>query len=333
MADTNNNMTNSESEAATPAYPDISGIPTTPVAPPGGYPVPDGYPDISGIPTTPVAPPGGYPVPDGYPDISGIPTTPVAPPGGYPVPDGPSAVVPGGPGPVIPDYYWPVYPTPSVTYYSQVRFLNASTDRTLIDVFIDNQRVLSGSDFATVSPYLRVTDGFHTVTVRQTSGQMRVLYQQTQAFISGEKMTMVILDSPAGVTLARVSDMGCTNVPRGYGCCRVANMSYNGSNYDVKLYNNQTVFAGIGYKEVTTYKQTAAGNYTFFVTNSGVSVSAIRELPVIIVSALLNNGCSSCAVSNPVLTYSLNIEAGKAYTSYIIGNPWSNPYRVFTLAD
>ena len=50
---------------AAAAWPDISGVPTTPVAPPGGEPVwPDN--DLAGVPTTPVAPPGGEPV---WPEI------------------------------------------------------------------------------------------------------------------------------------------------------------------------------------------------------------------------------------------------------------------------
>lgn len=229
----------------------------------------------------------------------------------------------------IPDAGAPT--TPAVPYYSQVRFLNASTSGACLDVYIDNQKIFSGSLFATVSIYIPVPDGFHTVTVRQTSG--RILYQQTQAFVSGEKMTMVILDSPNGASIARVSDMGCTNIPTGYGCCRVANMSYNGSNYDVRLYTNQTVFSSIGYREATSYKQTGAGNYTFFVTNSQISFSAVRELPVIILSAIVSGGCPTCGVNNPILTYNLNIAAGQAYTSYIIGNPWSNLYRILTLED
>ena len=142
---------------------------------------------------------------------------------------------------------------------------------------------------------------------------------------------MVILDTAGGVTLSRVSDMGCTNIPAGYGCLRVANMSYSGSSYDVRTPNNQVAFSGVGFKEVTSFKQTSAGNYSFFVTASQVSFSVIRELPVLVLSTILGSGCSSCAVSNPLLTYSVSVEAGKAYTSYIIGNPWSNLYRVYTL--
>ena len=89
------------------------------------------WPDISGVPTTPVAPPGGEPVwPDN--DLAGVPTTPVAPPGGEPV----------WPGNTFP---WPVPPVfpfpPSSPYSSQVRFLNASTNGQDLDVWIDGRNI------------------------------------------------------------------------------------------------------------------------------------------------------------------------------------------------
>ena len=176
-----------------------------------------------------------------------------------------------------------------------------------------------------------MTDGFHTVTVRRTNGQ--IYYQQTIAFVSGERLTMVILDTVSGVSLTRVSDMGCTNVPAGYGCLRVANMSYAGSSYDVRTFNNQTAFAGIGYKEVTSYKQTSSGTYTFFVTGSQYSVSALGELPVLVLSSIVGVSCPTCTVSNPLLTFNVNVRAGRAYTCYIIGNPWSGLFRVYVLED
>ena len=324
---------------AAAAWPDISGVPTTPVAPPGGEPVwPDN--DLAGVPTTPVAPPGGEPVWPGN-DLAGVPTTPVAPPGGEPVwPDNDLAgvpttpVAPPGGEPVWPGntFPWPgppVFPfPPSSSYSSQVRFLNASTNGQDLDVWIDGRNIFSGSTFATVSSYIQVSDGFHTVTVRRTNGP--ALYRRTLSFISGEKVTMVLLDTPGGITLSRVSDMGCTNIPAGYGCLRVANMSYSGSNYDVRTFNNQIVFGGVGFKEVTAFKQTAAGNYTFFVTASQASLTGFAELPVILLTAI-TGGCSACMVNDPIMSFGINVRPGRVYTSYIIGNPWSNLYRVYTL--
>lgn len=295
--------------------------------------------DPSQIPTTPIAPEGGIPA---YPgdDSANIPTTPIAPEGGQPAYPGNMMPWPDF-RPIQPDFRpsqpdfpmisFPVQTPPSVSYYGQVRFLNASTNGMTLDVLIDGQNVFSGSSFATVSNYSQISDGFHTITVRRTNGP--ILYQQTLAFVSGEWVTMVILDHSGGVTLTKVSDMGCTNVPSGYGCLRVANMSYNGSSYDVRLFNNQVVFAGVGYKEVTSFKQASAGNYTFFVTSAQYNLSAFNELPTLVLAAIIGSSCTNCAISNPLLTYNVNVQPGRIYTSYIIGNPWSNQYRVFTLED
>ena len=192
-------------------------------------------------------------------------------------------------------------------------------------------KACGGGEKEPFSRKVRVTDGFHTVTVRRTNGQ--IYYQQTIAFVSGERLTMVILDTVSGVSLTRVSDMGCTNVPAGYGCLRVANMSYAGSSYDVRTFNNQTAFAGIGYKEVTSYKQTSSGTYTFFVTGSQYAVSALGELPVLVLSSIVGVSCPTCTVANPLLTFNVNVRAGRAYTCYIIGNPWSGLFRAYVLED
>lgn len=311
MPDTNQNSrtTTDETGTANAAWQDPSGIPTTPVAPPGGTPA---YPgdDLANIPTTPIAPEGGQPA--------------------YPGNNRPNIQWPDF-RPDFPLFPFPTPGIPSVTYYGQVRFLNASTSGMTLDVLVDGQNLFSGSTFATVSNYSQISDGFHTVTVRRTNGP--VLYQQTLAFVSGERVTMVILDTNGGVTLTKVSDMGCSNIPSGSGCLRVANMSYNGSNYDVRLFNNQIAFAGIGYKEVTSFKQATAGTYTFFVTNSQVNVSTFNELPQLVFAVITGTVCPGCTVNNPLLTYTINVQAGRAYTSYIIGNPWSNMYQVFTLED
>ena len=317
MPDTNQNttMTTEDSNVTAARWQDPGQIPSTPVAPPGGTPAFPGD-NTADIPTTPIAPEGGMPAYPGnmmpWPDFR---------------PDRPNR--PNRPDfPLIP---LPTPSLPSVTYYGQVRFLNATTGNMSLDVLIDGQNVFSGSTFATVSNYTQISDGFHTVTVRRTNGP--ILYQQTLAFVSGERLTMVILDQSGGVTLAKVSDMGCTNIPAGYGCLRIANMSYSGSSYDVRLFNNQVVFASVGYKEVTSFKQASSGNYTFFVTNAQYNITTFNELPLLVFAAITGTTCTNCAINNPLLTYSVNVRPGRAYTSYIIGNPWSNMYQVFTLED
>ena len=132
-------------------------VPETPAEPLGGVFVYPGDDDLAGIPVPPIASPGGRPVYPGDDDLAGIPTTPVAPSGGRPVyPDNTI----GRPG--FPTISFPVtYPTVSGgNYYSRVRFLNASTSGRTLDVYIDGRNIFSGSEFATISSYIRVTDGF-----------------------------------------------------------------------------------------------------------------------------------------------------------------------------
>ena len=144
-------------------------VPETPAEPLGGVFVYPGDDNLAGIPVPPIASPGGRPVYPGDDDLAGIPTTPVAPSGGRPVyPDNTI----GRPG--FPTISFPItYPTVSGgNYYSRVRFLNASTSGRTLDVYIDGRNIFSGSEFATISSYIRVTDGFHTVTVRRPNGQI-----------------------------------------------------------------------------------------------------------------------------------------------------------------
>ena len=89
-------------------------------------------------------------------------------------------------------------------------------------------------------------------------------------------------------------------------------MSYSGSNYDVRTFNNQIVFGGVGFKEVTTFKQTAAGNYTFFVTASQASLTGFAELPVILLTAI-TSGCSACMVNDPIMSFGISVRPGRLY--------------------
>lgn len=244
----------------------------------------------------------------------------------FPNPGLGSSVLPGRPQPS-----WPVFPiTPPAQYYGQVRFLNASTNSFPVNISIDNEPYAVNSRFAAISAYDWIGDGFHTITVRRATGMRSVLLQQTFPFVSGEKVTMVLVDSSSGgLNMIRVSDTGCRNIPYNSGCYRIANMSYSGSNFDLKLYSSETIFRNIGFQEVTSYKQAAAGSYEFYLTQAN-SFSVVRELPIIVIGAIAGSGISS----QPLVSFFVDIQAGKNYTSYIIGNTWSdNSFQVMTVED
>lgn len=226
----------------------------------------------------------------------------------------------------------PIYPSgPSNTQtnYGQVRFLNASTNGLVVNVTIDGTSYALNSSFGSLSKYDWISDGFHTVSVRNTSRQRTTLLQQTFPFAAGQKVTMVLTDADdGGLQLIRVIDTGCSNLPSNSGCFRFANMSYSGSKLDLML-GNETVFRNISYQSVSSYKQAVAGTYQFTAVTTS-SYSFIRELPFIVIGG---TGTSILGREN-ILSFQARIAAGKNYTSYLIGNTWSNAnLQVITAED
>lgn len=293
---------------------------TPPVAPEGGIPAAPGPGNGSNIPALPIAPGGGAPA---FPGPDYIPVPPIAPEGGIPAP-------PGFPSfPSFPSF--PVFPSiPSPQYFGRVRFLNASTNSFPVTISIDNTTYAVNSRFGTITNYDWVSDGFHTVTVRRATGLRSILLQQTFPFSAGSKVTMVLVDSGSGgLNMVRVADTGCNNLPYNAGCYRLANMSYSGSSYDLMLYGGETVFRNVSFREVTPYKQAMAGSYQFYVTNSG-NLTLVREIPIIVIGTYSGGSM----VNEPLVSLQVDIAAGRNYTTYLIGNTWSdNSFRALTVED
>ncbi len=251
----------------------------------------------------------------------------------YPDPGGNTPVFPGGA--VIGGITWiPSYPGCSACLppqsFGQVRFLNASATGIHVNISIDGTAYVSHAAFGTISDYDWVADGFHTVTVRRATGLRTVLLQQTFPFTAGQKVTLVLTDSVSGgLQFVRVIDTGCSTLPVGSGCYRFANMSYSGSSFDLIMQSRTPVFRGVGYQAVTTYKQAVAGIYEFTVTNAR-SLAMEQELPVIMIGA----SDAAAGMREPVLSFLAGIEAGGSFTSYLIGNTWSNAHlHVLTVQD
>ncbi|MGN0158738.1 MAG: DUF4397 domain-containing protein [Brotaphodocola sp.] len=231
---------------------------------------------------------------------------------------------------------FPIFPSqPSIPSYpqqsfGQVRFLNASTNAGTVNIAIDGNAYAINSHFGSYSDYDWISDGFHTVTVRRASGPRSILLQQNFPFVAGQKVTMVLTDSAfGGLELIRVVDTGCRNLPNNSGCYRFANMTYSGSSFDLLLYGGETIFRNVGFQSVTSYKQAVAGNYQMYITSSN-TYTFLTEIPIIMIGAIGTNA----NMSQPLLSFTVDINAGQNYTTYLIGNTWSDSgLRVITLED
>lgn len=232
---------------------------------------------------------------------------------------------------------WPSFPIfsnctncASSGNYAQVRFLNASSNSFPVNIFIDNTAYAINSRFGTISNYDPIADGFHTISVRRATGLRTLLLQKTLPFTAGLKYTIVLVDTAAGgLNLVQVNDSGCNTLNPNTGCYRVANMTFSGSSFDVFLYSHDALFLGVDFQEVTPYKQAMAGSYQFYITNSN-NFSVIRELPMIIIGAITG----STVTNEPLVSYQVDITAGSRYTTYLLGNTWSNGnLRLLTVQD
>lgn len=228
----------------------------------------------------------------------------------------------------------PTNPTISPRYYGQVRFLNASTNSFAVNITIDGTAYAINSRFGTISNYDWISDGFHTITVRRVSGMRSVLLRQNFPFTAGKKVTMVLVDSASGgLEMVQISDTGCNTRAYNTGCYRFANMTFSGSRYDLMLYGGETVFRNVAFQTVTPYKQAMAGTYQFYVTNSN-SYSFLREIPIIVIGVNGSGTITGNNMAEPLLSAQIEIAAGQNYTSYLIGNTWSDMgLRLLTVED
>ena len=228
----------------------------------------------------------------------------------------------------------PTNPTISPRYYGQVRFLNASTNSFAVNITIDGTAYAINSRFGTISNYDWISDGFHTITVRRVSGMRSVLLRQNFPFTAGKKVTMVLVDSASGgLEMVQISDTGCNTRAYNTGCYRFANMTVSGSRYDLMLYGGETVFRNVAFQTVTPYKQAMAGTYQFYVTNSN-SYSFLREIPIIVIGVNGSGTITGNNMAEPLLSAQIEIAAGQNYTSYLIGNTWSDMgLRLLTVED
>ena len=217
-----------------------------------------------------------------------------------------------------------------VSQASHARFLSAAALPFSMDLLIDGRLFWRNVGFGKISDYVPAADGFHTITVRRSDRMRAVLYQNQFPFRGGQKFTFVAVDSPSGgISLVQLPDTGCTCQSCRFGCCRVANMSFPGSSFDIRMANGDTAFSGISFGQASPYKQTAAGSYRFFVTEAA-SIRPIREMPVILQAFL----SGSLMAPRPLLSYSLNVRSGANYTTYLIGNTWTSfPFQALTVED
>ena len=212
------------------------------------------------------------------------------------------------PTPIRPDFFPPFVPTPGIPCLfcnnnqwirGGIRFLNAAANYNGLTVYIDNRLANSGLNFAEITRYQQISQGFHTITVAGANGYT---YIRKSMFIGDGMTTIAIVNSASGLDLTSIADTTC---PMSYAnaCFRVSNLAYFSGPVNVTLGN--IYFNSINVNQTASFSSVAAGGYPLT-----VSRSARPEIPLI--------------------TTSINLSPRRIYTLYILN--WSqSPDTIRTL--
>ncbi|GAC1357850.1 MAG: DUF4397 domain-containing protein [Ktedonobacteraceae bacterium] len=146
-----------------------------------------------------------------------------------------------------------------------VRVVHASPAAGPVDVFVDGSALLSNFQFSTVTNYVSVPAGAHTIKVAPAGqGINAAVITQSVSVNAGIPYTVAAIGTKdTGFSLAAFVDNNL--VTPGQAKVRVYHLSPNAGPVDVAA-GGKTVISGLTYKNASDYLTVPAAAYTFNVT-------------------------------------------------------------------
>lgn len=159
-----------------------------------------------------------------------------------------------------------------------VRMLNAATGYNAFTVYIDNYPIYSGLNFAEVTPYRQISQGYHRFTIMASNGSVNL---QKSIYVGDGMATIAIINTANGIDLTSISDIACpTNI--GSSCFRACNLAFYSGDVNVSMGN--ILFNSVGFRQVVSFSRVQSGSY-----NLVVSRSARPENPLVSTTVTLNS--------------------------------------------
>ncbi len=148
-----------------------------------------------------------------------------------------------------------------------VRIIHASPDIGIVDVFVDGTKILDNFQFGTVTGYVPLPQGSHTLRIALLgTGINAAVVTQTLTVSAGVPYTIAALGTKAtGFSLSVFKD---DNLVAGNGAkVRVYHLSQVIGAVDVQA-DKQTIANGLSYPHASDYVSVPAGSYTFNLTGA-----------------------------------------------------------------
>ena len=146
----------------------------------------------------------------------------------------------------------------------KVRFLNAASNYNPFRVYINDQLFVQTLNFAEVTAYEKVPNGYQIVTIM---GDNNYIYIQKPVMVPrAGAVTIAICNTQTGLDLFVISDTACSR-SNYLSCLRVCNLSLDSGALSVVVGNNDVSFMNVSFQEITGYKILTPENYLFYVLN------------------------------------------------------------------
>ncbi|MCU4740671.1 DUF4397 domain-containing protein [Natronoglomus mannanivorans] len=144
-----------------------------------------------------------------------------------------------------------------------VRVAHFSTDAPDVDVYLDDEQVLSGVAFDEVSSYLEVEPGPHSVRITAADDSETVVFEDEVSF-SRAFYTIAAIGELEAETFRPLilTDAGSALVRLGHAAADAPAVSVTGNDGQMSLYEN------VSFGDVTNYVALPAGQYTLEVTEA-----------------------------------------------------------------
>jgi hypothetical protein len=148
-----------------------------------------------------------------------------------------------------------------------LRIIHASPDIGIVDAFVDGQKLLSSFEFGTVTDYVALPPGSHTLQIALIGkGVNASLVTQTMTVNAGSAYTVAALGTNAsGFSFSVFQDDN--SVAGNDAKVRVYHLSPFAGTVNVEA-DSKTIIQGISYPRASSYIAVPAGAYTFNLTGA-----------------------------------------------------------------
>ncbi|MBJ7593421.1 MAG: DUF4397 domain-containing protein [Candidatus Dormibacteraeota bacterium] len=184
---------------------------------------------------------------------------------------------------------------------SLVRVAYVSPDATAADVYIDAVRTLSNVSYKTVSAYIAVTVGAHTVAVRPAGSASTTApwAQVSQAFSAGAYYTVAIGGRFGQLQATAFQDQFAAP-SGGQAVARFIHMAPDVPAVDVVVKGGPILFSNISFLQASAYKSLPSGTYDLQLVATGTTQVLFTAPSVVVASDTIHSETGIGGVGAPV---------------------------------